>query len=358
MKQRPIKLPEDMQPHDTTIEWWYFNGHLADAKGNQYSFMDCLFRADVNKAKIPYLKNFFGGLKIGEYVTFAHSVFGNITEKKSYKDIQNISLTSRDSFTYPLFFVNYIDPISAAKGFVLNEIAETKPGTFHIKTEWIDLVMESKKKPMLEGRQGFVTVRNHETFYYSLTDLETKGSVRVRDQWIPVTGRSWMDHQWAEVAYNKDKWTWFSIQLDDGTDLMCVEYDDGKGKDHLVSMLDARGNAEHYERATFTPDDKIWKSKTTKAKYPLSWTVTIPEKDLALKISSTLSDEEMIFGAIAYWESPVIVTGTIGKKKVKGIGFMELAGYPTDYNFLFLTGKKVNKRLQEEFSSRIRNVFK
>jgi predicted secreted hydrolase len=78
MKIRPIQLPDDAQPHNTVIEWWYFNGYLTDAKGNRYAFMDCLFRADANKVKIPYLKNLFAGSKSERYVLFAQSVLVDI----------------------------------------------------------------------------------------------------------------------------------------------------------------------------------------------------------------------------------------------------------------------------------------
>lgn len=358
MKPHQITLPDDTNPHDTIIEWWYFNGHLDDANGNRYAFMDCLFRADVNKAKIPYLKNLFGRSTLGKYVLFAHSMIANITGQTIKKDVQNISFASRDSFTHPQFYVNYIDPVAAAGGFVVHEMAETAPGTFRLKTEWVDLVMESMKEPMLEGGQGFISVRGRESFYYSLTDLKTTGMVRVDDEWISVTGRSWMDHQWADAAYAKDKWTWFSIQLDDGTDIMCVEYDDGKGTDYVVDILDAHGHATHVHQATFIPGEKMWKSKTTRAEYPLGWTITIPEKNITLTADAMISDGEMVFGAINYWEGPITVSGAFAGKKVKGVGFMELAGYPSNYNFLFLTGKKVNTRVQQELSTRIKNFLK
>jgi predicted secreted hydrolase len=357
MKRRPIKLPEDMLPHDTVIEWWYFNGHLADASENRYAFMDCLFRADVKKVNIPYLKNFVGRSKSARYAAFAHSVLVDIAKKESQKEVQNISLVSRDSFTRPLFFVNYIDPVSAVNGFVANEIAEMKPGTFHVKTKWADLTMVSKKKPLLEGGEGFIAVRGRESFYYSLTKLKTTGSVRVGGQWIPVEGTSWMDHQWSDVSYAKDRWTWFSVQLDDGTDLMCVEYDDGKGKDFLVDVRHARGHSVHYRHALFSPGERTWKSKTTNAAYPLDWTITVPEGSIELKISAILPDEEMIFGSINYWEGPVAVAGTIGRKKAKGVGFMELAGYPSKYNFLILAGKKLNKEITQRLGAKVKNFF-
>jgi len=347
-----------MHPHNTIIEWWYFNGHVSDEAGNRYAFMDCLFRADANKVKIPYLKNIFGRSTAGKYILFAHSTLVDLAHKKAYKNVQNISLASRDSFKRPLFYANYIDPVAATGGFVVHEMAETAPGTFHIKTDTFDLVMTSVKKPMFEGGEGFITVRGRDSFYYSLTDLETTGSVLVDGKWIAVKGRSWMDHQWADVAYAKDQWTWFSIQLDDGTDIMCVEYSDGKGKDQLVDILDAHGHGTHFSNATFSHGAEKWKSRTTHAEYPLEWNITIPGKNIVLRTSALLEDGEMIFGAINYWEGPVSVTAIVGDKKIKGVGFMELAGYPSDYNYLLLTGKKVNASVQREIARRVKGLLR
>jgi predicted secreted hydrolase len=227
----------------------------------------------------------------------------------------------------------------------------------------LDLVLESRKRPMLEGGKGFITVRGRESFYYSLTDLKATGMVYAevgvtgKGEWVSVTGRSWMDHQWADAAYAKDKWTWFSIQLEDGTDIMCVEYEDGKGKDQVVDILNRNGHAAHTDRATFVPGARVWKSIATRAEYPLSWTVGIPQKNIELKISASLDDGEMIFGAVNYWEGPVAVTATVRGKKVKGVGFMELAGYPSDYNYLFLAGKKVNAQVQKEVAARIKGFL-
>ncbi len=186
--------------------------------------------------------------------------------------------------------------------------------------------------------------------------------------WIPVTGRSWMDHQWADAAYAKDMWTWFSIQLENGMDIMCVEYNDGKGKDYIVDILDAQGHAIHGAQAIFSPGTRTWKSKTTKAEYPLAWTITIPGtalgKDIILTTSASIDDGEIIFGAINYWEGPIVISaiidggaGIADGKKIKGVGFMELAGYPSDYNYLLLTGQKMNERVQQEIASRIKNFL-
>jgi predicted secreted hydrolase len=122
-------------------------------------------------------------------------------------------------------------------------------------------------------------------------------------------------------------------------------------------VLDAGGHATHCVTALFAHGRETWKSKATRAEYPLSWTITVPEKNIILTATAVLADQEMIFGAINYWEGPVAVAGMVGGKKVKGVGFMELAGYPSNYNFLFLAGKKVNTRVQKEIATRIKNFL-
>ena len=40
----------------------------------------------------------------------------------------------------------------------------------------------------------------------------------------------------------------------------------------------------------------------------------------------------MVFGSINYWEGPTKVSGLFKGRKVKGQGFMELVGYPSEYS--------------------------
>jgi hypothetical protein len=41
----PIVFPRDDGPHDSTIEWWYFTGHLFTDDGERYGFEYVTFRA-------------------------------------------------------------------------------------------------------------------------------------------------------------------------------------------------------------------------------------------------------------------------------------------------------------------------
>jgi predicted secreted hydrolase len=349
---KPIEFPRDHGAHNNIIEWWYFNGHLWDQGGRHYSFMDCLFKADLKKVKIPFLKRI-----PAQYVYFAHSAVSDIKAQKSHKEIQDISLVSRDSFTRPLFYVNYIDPI-IIRGYSNCEIAQTASEKFHIKTEKIDLTLETKKPPLLEGGQGHIAVCGRESYYYSLTDMSARGVIDVKGKLIEVSGKTWLDHQWADVAYSKDKWNWFSLQLNNGVDMMCVEYSDGKIKDYLADIIYPDGRQEHFKNLILTPGKHTWKSKKTKAEYPQSWTITIPEKNMRLETRSLMPGQEMIFGAINYWEGPLEVKAEINGEKISGVGFMELVGYESDYNYLLLAGKELRNQIQRKIRTSGRKIFK
>lgn len=355
---KTVVFPKDNGPHNFVVEWWYFNGHLFDKEGNEYSFMDCLFKVDLVKVKIPHLaphliEEIF---KNGEYIHFAHSVVSDLKKRKSYKEIQNISLLSHDSFKKELLYINYKNAHIVGDSFH-GEIIEIAPNDFHIKTKNLDLILESKKKPLLEGGHGYVGTPEAGSYYYSFTDMSIVGSINIKGLDIEVKGKGWMDHQWANASYKgkSDKWTWFSFHLENGTEIMCVEYDSLQlGTDILVDIIDKDGKQTQYKKAMIIPVGKYWKSSKTKTKYPLSWKLEIADGDIVIETESLIKDQEMIFGQINYWEGPMKVKAKINGKKVKGRGFMELVGYPADYNYLFLVSKEIEKR----FFHKIKKFFK
>jgi len=354
----PINLPKDNGPHDFVVEWWYFNGHVYDKKGKEYSFMDCFFKVNLSKVNIPnfalhLLEDHFNN---GEYIHFAHSVISDISANKSYKEIQNISLLSPDSFKNNLLYINYKN--AHVLGNDLNgEIIETTPNNFNLRTNILNLYLESQKKPLLEGGHGYVGTPKSGSYYYSFTNLKVNGIINIDGKYIEVEGKAWMDHQWANAVYKKDKWTWFSFQLENGTDIMCVEYDTENGADILIDIIDKEGKQTQYKKAKLNPIGKFWKSKKTKALYPMSWKIEIPEANLVLEANALIKDQEMIFGQINYWEGPMKVSVKMNGEIIKGKGFMELVGYPSDYNYLLLEGEEIEKNIFKKIKHFFKNIF-
>lgn len=349
MKYKKIIFPKDEQAHNNIIEWWYFNGNLKDKSGNRYAYMDCLFKADVNRVNIPFLALPF------KTVYFSHSLLSDINNRKFYPEVNPLSVVSADSFSKPLLFINYANPsLDGYTNYVIENIGKSR---YHIKTANFDLILTSKKKPLLEGGKGFVDLNPDKTYYYSLTNLRTKGRIKVKNRWIEVTGKSWMDHQWADVPYNENRWTWFSIQLRNNMEMVCFEYSDGKNKTYLASISYPDDRHRHYSEVKLTPLKKKWKSRKTGAVYNLSWEISIPSPKITLTVEPFINHQEMNFGTINYWEGPIKVEGKIDKKKVSGEGFMELAGNSSDYTKIKFLRDETTKIIKKS-SSYIKNEIK
>ncbi|MEK9158585.1 MAG: lipocalin-like domain-containing protein [Patescibacteria group bacterium] len=328
LKFKPIQFPQDEQAHDNIIEWWYFNGHLQDRAGNRYAFMDCLFKTDVKRCGIPFLSR----LPV-RTAYFAHSILSDIEKQESYPEVQNMVLASKDSFTRPLLFINYINP-PFLDGYATSVIEETALFEYRVKTENFDLHLTATKKPLLESGRGMIEVCGKQSFYYSLTSLQVVGQIKIDKKFIEVTGRAWMDHQWADEGYPMDQWSWFSVQLENNIEIMCCEYIRGKDRAYLADIVYADGRQESFKNLKLTAGKEIFHSKKTNAKYPLNWQIEISEKDIKLDVTALLKNQEMVYGSISYWEGPSEISGAIGDKKVKGLGFIELAGYPSNYSNL------------------------
>ncbi|MDD3487363.1 MAG: lipocalin family protein [Candidatus Moranbacteria bacterium] len=342
---QPIQFPEDESAHDAIIEWWYFNGHLKDEKGNEYSYMDCLFKTDVKKVKIPFLSKI--PLKTSY---FSHSLVSDLKNKKFHHRITPFSIISDDSFSKNLLYVNYVNP-EIRNGYsncVIEKINESK---YILKNEDIDLTLISAKTPLLEGGKGFCKLNSKATYYYSLTNLVTEGRIKIENKWIGVSGKSWMDHQWADVSYTKNRWDWFSVQLDNNTEMVCFMYDDGQKKTYLASISYPDNKQEHFEKVKIVPLPREWVSLKSKAKYPLLWKIKIPEKDIYLILSAKIENQEMLFGSINYWEGPLSVKGVFGDQEVNGVGFMELVGYSSKYNNVKYLRDEVGKTASKLISS-------
>ncbi len=341
---KPIKFPEDESTHDAIVEWWYFNGHLHDANGKEYSFMDCLFKVDVKKVKIPFLSKI--PLKTSY---FSHSLVSNLEKKQWQSRIAPFSIVSDDSFSKPLLYINYINP-EIKNGYNNCVISKINESEYEIKNEDIELHLTSTKKPLLVGGNAYLDLHPKTTYYYSLTNLKTEGRIKISGEWVNITGKSWMDHQWADAEYSRDRWDWFCLQFENDTEIVCCAYDDGKTATCFASISYSDNRQEYTEAVEITPLDKNWQSPKSKAVYPLVWQIKIPDKNIDVNIVAQNEDQEMLFGSINYFEGPIRAEGTFGGKKINGVGFMELVGYPSEYSNV--------KFIKDEIAKAVRNFAK
>ena len=307
-------------PHENqSIEWWYFNGFLKGKK--KYAFMTCLFKADGKNVNIPFLK-----IPAKDWY-FSHTVLFDISEKKTIKEVLPIVFISKDSFKREDLFVNYFPPLKTR--FVNYEIARQKD-KIRLKTGYFDILLKEKKKPLLEGGNGFIELPGKSTYYYSYSNLEAEGFVGSEK----VKGKAWHDKQWSKKGFMNDSWLWFSVQLENNTEIVVFDY---KGK--KMATISYPDNRQKTVKAEFKPIGKQWKSPSG-IDYFLEWKIKAGEFEILTK--PIIKECEVNFGVINYWEGPLQVKVN-GKKAV---GFMELV--PESGNKNFIDKKDIFNFLKKE----------
>jgi len=167
--------------------------------------------------------------------------------------------------------------------------------------------------------------------YLTWTRLATAGTLTVGARTFPVTGTSWLDHEWGSTQLGADVvgWDWLGVRLEDGRDLMVyrLRRTDGSASPHSA------GTVVHPDGSTLPlgPDDlqllplSHWQSPRTGAAYPSPLRLRIPRAGLDLLVTPLLPDAELDARSstgVIYWEGPVALSGT-----ASGEGYMELTGY-------------------------------
>jgi predicted secreted hydrolase len=199
----------------------------------------------------------------------------------------------------------------------------------------IDLSVRPAKPAALHGREGYSVkgdAPGNASFYYSWSRLEATGTFTTADGVFPVEGYSWMDHEWSTsaLAEGQTGWDWFSLQLDDDTELMAFqirEADGGIAPQSSGSLIDPDGAVTPFgaeELAIEVLD--TWTSPRTGGEYPNGWRLRLPEREVDLTVTPLLDDQELAV-SFRYWEGAVRVEGTVEGRTVSGYGYVEMTGY-------------------------------
>jgi len=204
----------------------------------------------------------------------------------------------------------------------------------------IRLALRPAKPPVVHGVDGVsqkAEGAGRASHYISFTRLETTGTIEVEGEPYEVEGLSWMDHEFFTHQLNPGQsgWDWFSLQLDDGTDLMLYRLRRGDGSVDPFSAgtyVDAAGRARHLASSDFRlePRGRTWKSPATGGAYPLEWTITVNPLALSLQLSTPLEAQEIVSrhpSVPSYWEGAIRVAGTRGGTPIAGSGYLEMTGY-------------------------------
>ncbi len=309
-----VHFPSDQANHPAVHnEWWYVVGHLKSGR-RTFGFEVTLFR--------------FAKLRLPGFPT-AVSIFRAdvaITDESRHQFRQHVSYYFPESASMSATRLDErVGPasISGLSPAEMNVSASLPGGK-------IALHLVSKRPPMLVGGRGYIPFGNGFTYYYSLTDLSTTGSIQIGAARFHVTGISWLDHQWGDWSWQTIRgWTWMALQLNNGVQLSVFDFRGTRTRIRAASVLLRNGTLRTEYGATITSSG-LWVSPHSHGRYPNRWLVRIPALHTALQITPTVTDQELIAPGArvgTYWEGSGRVTGVFQGQHVTGLSYTELTGY-------------------------------
>jgi predicted secreted hydrolase len=324
-----LSFPADHYSHpDFRTEWWYYTGHLETETGKRYGYQVTFFRFGVRDRQQEMKDQ-----PLFTDLYMAHFALSDIAAKKFiYRERINRGYGDRAGAETDRYRVWNEDwRVDGADNH--HQIFVSDRGTT------LKLSLRSLKPPTLHGDNGHSQKGEGEgraSYYYSLTRMQTDGALTIDGKTEKVRGLSWMDHEFGSNQLREDQvgWDWFSIQLDNQTELMLYLM---RRKDGTVdpyssgTLVSAGGATKHLALADFGIQVlERWKSPGSGANYPMRWKVSIPSEQIELELNPTFPAQELITSRstrVTYWEGAVGITGTFRGAPVRGNGYVEMTGY-------------------------------
>jgi len=159
--------------------------------------------------------------------------------------------------------------------------------------------------------------------------------LRVGDETFDVSGLRWINHEFGTSFLDEQQtgWDWFSIQLEDGRDLMLFEIRRRDGSIDPRSsgtLIDSRGKPTHLNHSDFSlVPGSVWRSPKSGATYPVTWRIDLFGQGLRLNVAAAFADQELRDNdstGITYWEGSIAAEGN-EDRKIRGRGYLEMTGY-------------------------------
>ena len=321
-------FPADHFNHpEFQTEWWYYTGNLHAADGRRFGFELTFFRHGVDREARP-------------------------AEVWDVRDVWLAHLALSDLDGNQFFHTERLN--RAGPGIAGADVGQARVWNGNWQVRWkggeqqleavaerfsIDLSLRSEKPPVIHGADG-VSQKSEgagrASHYISLTRLISHGAVTIDGKRFAVDGLTWMDHEFFthQLEANQVGWDWFSLQFDDGTEMMLfrIRRKDGSADPFSAgTYVDASGRASHLTVGAFlvTPG-KTWRSPDTGGVYPIEWKVQVPGLQIDTALVTRLPPQELASkggAASAYWEGAIEVKGTKNGRPIMGVGYLEMTGY-------------------------------
>jgi len=316
-----FQFPRDHGAHpDFATEWWYFTGHLWNARGQRFGYQLTFFRKGLATAwkGSPAWRT--------DQIHLAHAALTDVAAG-TFRTEERLN---REGI-----------PAGAALGGLdlrnASWTARMAGGRIHLSFSVgeasLDLDLEPGTPPVVFGEKG-VSRKGADpaaaSHYLTFPRLATTGRLRRGHTEETLQGRSWMDHEFSttQLSPGQTGWDWAGIQLRDGGSLMVYRLRGADGAQDpwsTVTEVDARGKVLRATR-DFRLTGGRWASPRSGAAYPLPLRLEAWGRTWTLE--PLVADQELrtrLGAGITYWEGACRVLD--GQGREAGDAYVELTGY-------------------------------
>ena len=328
---RKLSFPADHYSHpEFKTEWWYYTGHLETESGKRYGYQVTFFRFGLRDRQKEENKDHS---VIFSELYMAHFALSDIATKKFlFRERSNRGYGDKAGAATDRYLVWNED--WKVEGNEKNHLIQVNDRGTSLKLRLTPL-----KPLVLHGQNGLSQKGEGEgkaSYYYSLTSMRTEGELTAGGKKEKVRGLTWMDHEFGSNQLREDQvgWDWFSIQLDNDSEIMLylIRRKDGSADPYSSgTLVYADGKTRHLRLDDFQIGAlERWKSGKSGANYPMKWRISIPAEEIELEILPAFREQELITNKstrVTYWEGAVEVNGNYKKKPVQGQGYVEMTGY-------------------------------
>ncbi len=318
----PIRFPQDEAAHRDLTEWWYYTGHMNGAMpGGQvhhYGFELVFFQ--VLRGDLPP-------------VYAAHFAISDITRGEFHFDQRRLiepDAVIPDGTSTSGIHVHIND-------WSINGVNGSDHLAANMTNYALHIDLHGLKSATLHNGHGLITYGlGGFSYYYSRTRMSLSGILVDHNQPLQVSGEAWMDHQWGNfLSLGGGGWDWFSIQLNNNTEMMLYLIRDASGKTISSYVVYIGPQAESFLLPASVLKVTVlnhWRSPVSGANYPSGWRLEIRDAQLqaSLTLLPELRDQELVAyqsTGNSYWEGAVSIQGQSAGQIVKGEGYVELTGY-------------------------------
>jgi predicted secreted hydrolase len=295
-----VHLPADQAAHPSApSEWWYTIGQVS-AQGHEYGYEVDLISGGTAELAIT-------DVTAGRYYTQQTNYkAGEFSVSSTQLDVRMPSATLSG-------------PMNA-----MHVTATLPQGS-------LDLQLRATGPAIYANGTGLFPFLGGSSYYYSLPNLRTSGTLTLNGRTSTVTGQSWLDRQWGSWDWSQvNRWTWMAVQLDNGEFVNLWDLFDNQGEEHWATVLHRDGSESIVSVDPLAPGATNFQtSPTTGQRYAGRWTVAIPSLGARFTVTATPTLQEIQAGvpfSPGINESASTVAGVYQGLPVTGKAYVEQLG--------------------------------